>query len=208
MCGFSLIIWQCLVGYIQLTGNQEVKHECQTTGTKYDVNTSLKEKSRSFGHRSPVVCSCSGRHRGHRGETWQLLRPTFAGVHACRLVSSPLTMMAICGDLQTSWYMMILNRGVGVTILWLHSFGGISFLGILRWMWVVHPEKGFFGLYLWNPQSPSAAPWPICIPPGRCTWSYFGTSWCWRKKAIAHLLHLLGSRECGSRGLNGVPGKL
>ena len=28
------------------------------------------------------------------------------------------------------------------------------------------------------------------------------------QKAITHLVHLLGSRECGSRGLNGVPGKL
>ena len=28
------------------------------------------------------------------------------------------------------------------------------------------------------------------------------------QKAITHLLHLLGSRECGSRGLNGVSGKL
>ena len=28
------------------------------------------------------------------------------------------------------------------------------------------------------------------------------------QKAITHLVHLLGSRECGSRGLNEVSGKL
>ena len=89
--------WQCLVGYMFTWGFGEVKHNCQTTGTKNDISTNLKEKSRSFGHRSPVVCSCSGRHRGHWGETWQLLCATFTEVHACRFV-----VITIDGNLQ--WF--------------------------------------------------------------------------------------------------------